>query len=192
MAADSRPANDDAPPSPSLVDRLLAAARRKKTRRPQPPRPVPEPGMPVARRRAIDRIGLAMAVMIVAMPVATWIGATRIAARDRAATAQIVATAAPIEAARAGHDRARTLLTATWRGPTAGMVVEALARSLPPEAALLRVDRAPTGALSVEVAAPDPDRLMAALRREPALTALHATGQVQGDGAMRVTLETRR
>lgn len=133
-----------------------------------------------------------MAVMIVAMPVATWIGATRIAARDRAATARIVATAAPIEAARAEHDRARMLLAAAWRGPTAGTVVEALAGSLPVEAALLRVDRTPTGALSVEVAAPDPDRLMAALRREPALTALHATGQVQGDGAMRVTLETRR
>ncbi len=133
-----------------------------------------------------------MAVMIVAMPVATWIGATRIAARDRAATAQIVATAAPIEAARAEHDRARMLLAAAWRKPTAGTVVEALAHSLPVETALLRVDRTPTGALSVEVAAPDPDRLMAALRREPALSALHATGQVQGDGAMRVTLETRQ
>lgn len=192
MVAEPRPANDDAPTGPSLVDRLLAAARRTAARQPRTPRPVPAPGASATPRRPIDRMGLAMAAMIVAMPVVTWTGATLIAARDRAATARIMSTASPILAARTGRDHARTLLAAAWRGPTAGMVVEALARSLPADAALLRVERQATGALSVEVAAPDPDRLTATLRREPALAALRATGQAQGDGTMRVTLEERR
>ncbi len=184
MAADPRPANDHAPIGPSLFDRAWGAARVKAVR-------APSPG-PSPARTPRDRIALLTAALIVAGPLATLAGAHWLTRETRRETAALAAQAAPLVATRTARERARALLAASWSNPTLGTTIEAVARVLPPEASLLRTERLADGRLVLEVAAPDPDRLAAALRREPALAGLRATAQLPGDGAMRVTLEQPR
>ncbi|MEI9851845.1 MAG: hypothetical protein WDN24_14570 [Sphingomonas sp.] len=77
------------------------------------------------------------------------------------------------------------------RRPTIGATLDALARALPPEASLIRAGRDAQGLLTVEVAAPDPDQLRAAIRRDPLLAALRDTGQRQQEATMIVTMRER-
>jgi hypothetical protein len=188
MAADPRPANDTTPPRPSLVDRILAPRPR-----PVAADPLPEPETVASPPRPrLDRMALAAALLIVAAPLATLAGATWLAADARAEAARWDRQAVPVAAARSVRDRARSLLAAAWTRPTLGATTESVARALPADAALLRTERTADGHLTIEVAAPDPDRLAAALRRDPALGGLRAVAQARGDATMRVTLEQRR
>lgn len=182
--ADPRPANDSAPIRPSLFDRAMDAARPA-PRLPVPPVPTPRP--------AIDRAGAALAAAILATPLLTLIGATLLTGQVREETQRLTARSAPMAAARADRDRARALLTAAWGAPPLGATVEAIARALPEDAALLRVER-DAGPLTIDLAAPDPDRVLTALRRDPALGGLRAVTQTRAedDGRMRITLEQPR
>ena len=63
----------------------------------------------------------------------------------------------------------------------------AIAQALPPEAALLGASRNRDGLLEIEVRTPDPDKLRAALRRQPSLGGLRDAGQRQSDASMIVT-----
>lgn len=181
MAAEPRPANDHAPVGPSLFDRALGAARNASA-----PPPVAAPARTATPR---DRRTIVTAMLLVAGPLATWVGALWLTGTVRRETAVLEARAAPRVAARAETGRARSILQAAWAAPTIGTTIEAVARAMPPDAMLLRIEQPVGGGLRLEVAAPDPDRLIAALRRDPALAGLRATAQVPGDGTMRVTLE---
>ncbi|MEN2747506.1 hypothetical protein [Sphingomonas sp. T9W2] len=186
--ADPRPANDSAPVRPSLFDRALGTARRARATTP-PVDPVPDP---TARSRP-DRASILLAIAILATPLLTLAGATLTTAQLRHETRTFTERSAPAVAVRAGQDRARALLADAWNGPTLGATLEAIARSLPEDAALLRVERG-AGPLTIDIAAPDPDRAVAALRRDPALGGLRAVAQsrTDGDGRMRITLEQPR
>lgn len=185
MAADPRPANDSAPIRPSLFDRAVDAARRDRA-----PTPPPAPRPPRAR---IDRAAALLAAAILATPLLTWAGAAILTARVQEEGRTIARRAAPLLAEQAAAERARIWLAQAWRAPTLGTTLESLVRALPQDAALLRAERNAAGMVSIEVAAPDPDRLLAALRRDPVLAGLRATAQARadGDGRMRVTLEQR-
>ncbi|MEH3040201.1 MAG: hypothetical protein PGN21_09065 [Sphingomonas paucimobilis] len=185
MVADPRPANDSAPIRPSLFDRAVDAARREKA--PTPP-PAPRPPRP-----KLDRASALLAAAILATPLLTWAGAAILTTRVQDEGRVIARRAAPLVAEQVATERGRALLTQAWRAPTLGTTLESLARALPQDAALLRAERNAAGMVSIEVAAPDPDRLLAALRRDPLLAGLRATAQARadGDGRMRVTLEQR-
>uniref|UniRef100_UPI0013DE5265 hypothetical protein n=1 Tax=Sphingomonas sp. 2R-10 TaxID=3045148 RepID=UPI0013DE5265 len=141
----------------------------------------------------IDRAAALVALAIVATPLATLGGATLLTARVRDDAAALNRRAAPRAADHGTRQRARALLATAWRQPALGTTVEAIARALPPDAALLRAERSGAGAVSFELLAPDPDRVLAALRRDPVLAGLRATAQARadGDGRMRITLEQR-
>ncbi|KQN81445.1 hypothetical protein ASE90_12735 [Sphingomonas sp. Leaf67] len=186
--ADPRPANDSAPVRPSLFDRALGAARPAS----RPPVPADPPPQPAERPRP-DRAALILALAIVAAPLLTLAGATLMTAHVRRETRTLTERSAPAVAARTERDRGRAALAMAWNAPTLGATVEAIARALPEDAALLRVERN-TGPLTIDVAAPDPDRALSALRRDPALGGLRAVAQsrADGDGRMRITLEQPR
>lgn len=183
--ADPRPANDSAPVRPSLFDRALGAAR------PAPRAADPAPA-PVARPRP-DRAAILLAIAILATPMLTLAGATLTTAQVRRETQALTERAAPAVAARVARDRARATLAGAWNGPTLGATLEAIARALPDDAALFRVER-DTGPLNIDILAPDPDRTLSALRRDPVLGGLRAVAQsrAEGDGRMRITLEQPR
>lgn len=186
MAADPLPANDDAPHTPSLFDRAVAAARR-------PERAPVEASMPRPRpATSIDGLTLMTAVAIVATPLATWGGAAWLAASARADGRAAERRAAPAVAARDARLAAIDTLSRVWSQPTLGTTIESVARALPPEASLARAERAANGALTLDVVTPDPDRLIAALRRDAALARLRPSAQKALDGRMQVTLETVR
>ncbi|HWK35526.1 MAG TPA: hypothetical protein VNR91_04620, partial [Sphingomonas sp.] len=87
---------------------------------------------------------------------------------------------------------ARATLAPLLARPTLGATLEGMARILPAESHLVRAERGADGRLAIDVAAPDPDRLRAVLRRDPVTQGLRDTGQRRGDGAMIVTLEDGR
>lgn len=186
--ADPRPANDSAPVRPSLFDRALGAARPAPRAAPQVDRPPQPTGRP-----SLERAASLLAVAILATPLLTLAGATVMTAQVRRETQALTERSAPAVALRAGQDRARATLSAAWNSPTLGATLEAIAHALPDDAALLRVER-DTGPLTIDIAAPDPDRALSALRRDPALGGLRAVAQsrVDGDGRMRITLEQPR
>ncbi|WP_230769273.1 hypothetical protein [Sphingomonas sp. Leaf4] len=186
MAADPLPANDDAPRTPSLFDRAVAAARRRPDAAPVEPAPAPRRAVP------FDRPALAVACAIVIAPLLTWGGATWLAASARADGRIAAARAAPAIAARDARSAALATLTQTWSRQPLGATIEGIARALPPEASLVRAEADAAGRLSLDIVTPDPDRLIAALRRDPALARLRPTAQKRVDGRMQVTLEALR
>lgn len=137
------------------------------------------------------RVGVAVALLLIAAPVLTMGGATWMAARARADRAAVERTAAPRLAVLAARSEARRDLVSVSSRPGPAATLDSLARSLPRDALLASVARDASGKLRVEAIAPDPDRLRAALRRAPALAQLRDAGQRRGDGAMIVVLEDR-
>lgn len=176
------------PPQPgdggTLAGRVVAAARAQlaalRTRR-----AAPRPPLPPGRHEL--RIAVAVAVLLVLGPLATIVGANILASRARAEAARLDATASPRVAARAAAERDRAALATLLRRPTVGATIEAIAQALPPEAALLGASRNRDGLLEIEVRTPDPDKLRAALRRQPSLGGLRDAGQRQADASMIVT-----
>lgn len=170
------PDPEPAPP-PSLAQRLAAFAKRA---------PIAA-GTPRAEKWPEGSIAALVALLIAAGPLLTIAGAKLLAAQERGAAAQLAAEAAPrIEAARAA-EAARSQIDSVLRRMTLGATLEALARTLPADATLVRAARSIEGVLEIDVAAADPDRLRAALRRAPAFARLRNTGQREADGRMIVT-----
>lgn len=130
-----------------------------------------------------------LATLLALAPLLTIAGAAVAERRTRAQIAGLQREAEPIlraaEDVQAGRSRLRTLIGR----PTLGRTLDALARALPSEATLVRTERRQDGALRIEVAAPDPDRLRAALRRDAATASLRDAGQRRGEGVMIVTFE---
>ncbi|MCW3847442.1 hypothetical protein OF829_09320 [Sphingomonas sp. LB-2] len=130
-----------------------------------------------------------VAGLIAAGPVATILGAWLITGGVRAELAQLQEQAAPRAAAAQTAARDRAALVAMLRRPGLGATAEALARALPADAALIQAGRGRDGLLEIEIGAPDPDKLRAALRAEPALARLRDAGQQRGDLMMRVSFK---
>lgn len=189
MVAPIRIANDDAPP-PSLVERAWAAARGRPAPLPKPEPRQPEPSVAAAPipERSDRRVVAVVAVLLAAGPLATLAGAGLLERQIRAETAALAPKVTPLRARTAATMATRERLAEVLQRPTAGAVIERLAAALPGEARMLRAVVAAEGALEIEVLAPDPDVLRAALRREPLLAGLREVGQARTDGALRVTL----
>jgi hypothetical protein len=165
-------------PAPSLAHRLAALARRRRSGVANPP---------AATGWSQNSVGALITLRIVMGPLLTIAGAKLFAAQQRAAEARIGSEEAPRIAAAKAATEARTQIDAVLRRPTLGATIEALARALPADATLVRAGRTAQGVLEIEVAAADPDRLRAALRRAPAFARLRNTGQRQADAKMIVT-----
>lgn len=138
------------------------------------------------------KAGVVVGVLLAAAPSLTWAGARVLEARVRADSAAILRAAQPRLASGRMVAAGRETLATVLRRPGIGATLEAIARALPAEASLVRAERAADGRLSIDVAAPDPDRVRAALRREPLTDDLRNVAQRAGDGAMVVTFESGR
>lgn len=185
----AEPSSQNAAAPRSLLDRLGASGRARaaalRARLAEPPsNRRPEP----AREW---RLAAALAALIAAGPVATIAGAHLLAHDVRADATQLERAAAPQMAERRATREDRAQLAGLAGRPTLGSTLEAFARVLPADAALVRLERGPGGLLEADVSTPDPDALRAALRRDPALAALRDLRQQQGDAVMIVSLAER-
>ena len=132
-------------------------------------------------------VAAGLAALIAAGPLVTTVGAWLIAGGLRGEVAQLQEQAAPRAAATQAAARDRAALVGMIKGPGLGAVAEALARALPADAVLLRAERGAKGLLELDISAPDPDKLRAAIRAEPALAGLRDAGQQRGDLMMTVS-----
>jgi hypothetical protein len=157
--------------APSLVSRLAERLRR-----------------PSALGTAAGwQVPLAVASLLAAGPLLTMLGAALLAtAADRDA-ARLREQVRPQAEAQARRVAARELLSEVIARPTLGATLESVARVIPADVTLVRAAHDATGGLTLDFAAPDPDRLRQALRRAPELRAVRNIGQRQGDGAMIVS-----
>lgn len=173
-----KPDPEPARPAPSLAERLATVGRGRG----------PDAAPANRTTRWPGSLAALVAMLIVTGPLLTIGGAKLLEGWQKAAHARLEAEAQPrIEAARAAT-AAREQMDAVLRRRTLAATIEALARALPADATLVRAERTAQGALELEIAAPDPDRLRAALRRVPALARLRNTGQRQADTRIIVVL----
>ena len=133
-------------------------------------------------------LAAAVAVLIALGPLMTIAGAKLLARHERSESTRLQGELAPRLAAEQAARTARAEIAATVQRPAMGTTLEALARALPADASLSRVERTAQGALEVDVTTADPDKLRAAIRRAPELSGLRDSGQRQGDGTMLVSL----
>jgi hypothetical protein len=158
-----------ATPPRSLAGRLLDAVRA--------------PHGDAPRERSWG-LALAVTVLLAAGPVLTIGGAELLTRSARAQAAALREQQAPRAAAEAQRAAARDMLAPVVARPSLGATLEAVARVLPGDVTLTRAERTGSGALELDFAAPDPDRVRQALRRSPELARLRNVGQRQGDGGM--------
>lgn len=165
-----KPDPEISPPQPprSLAERLGEAMRQ--------PRDAAIEGWPPLRLAAV------LALLIAAAPLLTIAGATLLASREKAAAARLEGDLAPLIASAQGAEEARRALRQLLARRAPAPLLEALGKTLPPEARLVRIERTAQGALEFDVAAPDPDTLRLALRRAPAFAQLRNVGQRQDEG----------
>lgn len=153
-------------PRPTLVERVRAADLR-------------------AVWRGADRrrwgVAAGLVVAIVAVPLATIVGAGIAENRVRAEIATLEKATALAPDRREPSSQ-----------PRLGATLETLARALPQDALLTAAGRGADGRLRIEVSTADPDQLRTALRRDERLRNLRDAGQRPGDGAIVVTLEEAR
>ena len=135
---------------------------------------------------------VALAVLIAGGPGVTIVAAALLADRVRSETFALEREEAPRLAAVRVQEAARAELRPLLARPGMITMLDGLARALPQDASVASASADAGGALRVEVLAPDPDRLRAALRRDPATAGLRNTGQRRGDGGMLVALERLR
>lgn len=157
--------------------------------------PVPRPSLAgrVANAPIGDwRIGAAVATLLAAGPLVTIGGAAVLRAGALAEASQFREAMASRGQAAQANAAARAALAPLLARPALGTTIEALARALPPDARLVRVERTAQGALEIDVATPDPDPLRAALRRVPVLSGLRDVRQQRTDGAMIVSFRIDR
>jgi Tfp pilus assembly protein PilN len=125
-----------------------------------------------------------LAGLILSAPLLTIAGAKLLTGAVEREGAALSAQLAPRIAAQREAEAAHQRLADALRGPGPSRTIEALARTLPAEAKIARLARQPDGAIDIEVAAPDPDRLRSALRRAPEFAKVRDAGQRAGDGEM--------
>lgn len=178
-------------PGTSLSGRIADAARARIDARRAPPVAVEVQEPHEAGQGGDWRIAAALAGMIALGPILTVAAASWAGVSARADTAALREKLAPRIAAERQAAADRETLVALVRRPGAGVTLDALARAIPPESSLVRVELNAAGRLEVEVAAADPDRLREALKREPALAGLRDAGQRQSDQGMIVSLKER-
>jgi hypothetical protein len=160
-------------PAPSLADRLGSAIADRGAAAPPP-----------ADAR---RLGIMLAVLLPLGPALTLAGAEAMAAWTRAAAAETASGAAAVRADRAAAERRELAGLGT---ASLAQTLDAMARALPVEDRLVSLARAEdAGGVAAEVATTDPDRLRAAIARNPATARLRSTGERSGDGVLIVTLE---
>lgn len=128
-------------------------------------------------------VGWAVAALIVAGPLLTLGGGALLTARARAEAGRLEAETAPRRAAMAKATEARTMLRAAITAPAVGSTLDTLATLLPVEDRLVAVAADGSGALAVEIATVDPDRLRAAIRASR-LAGLREAGQRRGEGVL--------
>ena len=145
------------------------------------------PAVPANRRDWMVAGGVAG--LIAAGPLITIAGAWLITGSVRGEVNRLEEQAAPRAVAAQEASQNRASLVAMLRRPGLGATAEALARALPVEAVLLRAERDRAGLLEIDISAPDPDKLRAALRAEPALARLRDAGQQRGDLMMTVSFK---
>ncbi len=145
------------------------------------------PPVPAAKRDWWVAGGLA--ALIAAGPALTIVVGGLIADGVRGEVRRLEAQAAPRAAAAKTASEDRAALVVMLRRPGLGATAEALARALPVDAVLIRAERGRDGLLEIDVSAPDPDKLRAALRAEPALARLRDAGQQRGELMMTVSFK---
>lgn len=133
------------------------------------------------------RVAVVVALLIIAGPLLTIAGARLLEEHVRGETLLIERSPATV-AARAA-DVQQSALRQLLARQAIVVTLDGLARTLPYNASLTFIEANGEGALRIEVATPDPDRVRAALRRDPATAALRDAGQRRGGGVMLVTLE---
>ncbi len=137
------------------------------------------------------RVAGAFAALLALGPALTMMGAGLIERQVRRDIAALQQRTAGRTAGVAAADAARAALTPLVARPGLAATIEALARVMPTDAALVAAERSADGALRIEIATPDPDRLRTALRRDPATRGLRDAGQRGGDGAIIVAFGDR-
>ena len=80
------------------------------------------------------------------------------------------------------------MLREAVRQPGAAILLNHVAAAIPADARVARMRKAADGAMEIEITAPDPDLLRAALRRTPALASFRETGQRRAGAMIAVTL----
>jgi len=134
------------------------------------------------------RLALALAALIALGPLATITGAALIERSARVEAAQLTAQTALRLKAEAGAQAARTALREAVRHPGAAILLNHVAAAIPADARVARMRKAADGAMEIEITAPDPDLLRAAMRRDPALAAFRETGQRRAGAMIAVTM----
>ena len=171
---------------PSLADRAGRALRGLRRRQRATPPLVADPDELVLQRPIPPAwVGWAVAALITAGPLLTAAGAEALAGRARADTKILDEAAAPRRAAAVRAGEARAILRGAIVAPALGATLDALAVALPEGDRLAAIATDGTGALAVDIATVDPDRLRAALRRSR-LGGLAEAGQQRGDGVLLV------
>jgi hypothetical protein len=167
----------------SLVDR---AVRRLSAS-------APEPGRTRAALPAIDwRFALALTALIALGPLLTVVGAGLLERDARADAARLRAQAAPVTDAAKADRAARGLLRATVSEAPVALWLDRAARALPDEARISRMARSSEGRMEIDVIAPDPDPVRAAMRRDPAFTRFREAGQRRAGGAVLISYRQAR
>ncbi|WP_447724131.1 hypothetical protein [Sphingomonas koreensis] len=161
----------------SLADRM---AQRLAAREPRQPRPE---GARLDWRRAGG-----LAALIALGPLLTIVGAGLLERRAQAESARLTAQAAPRLKAEARERDARAALRGAVRDAGAAVWIDRLAVAIPGDARVARMAKAADGVIEIEITAPDPDLLRAALRRDPALAGFRETGQRRAGAMIAVTL----
>jgi hypothetical protein len=161
----------------SLADRM---ARRLTVREPRAPRPE---GRRVDWRRAGG-----LAALIALGPLFTIVGAGLLERSAQAEAERLTAQVAPRVQAEARERDARAALRGAARDAGVAVWMDRLATAIPADARVARMSKAADGSVEIEVTAPDPDLLRAALRRDPALAGLRETGQRRAGAMIAVTL----
>lgn len=126
--------------------------------------------------------------MIALGPLATIVGASLLQRSVQAETAQLIAQAAPRLKAEARAKDARARLRDAARDAGIAVWADRVAAAIPADARVARMSRAADGTMEMEIIAPDPDLLRAAVRRDPALAGFRETGQRRAGAMIAVTL----
>lgn len=134
------------------------------------------------------RLAAGLAAVIALGPLATIVGAGMLERSAGAESVRLAAAAAPRLKTEARASDARRALRQAARDPGVAVWLDRLAAAMPADARIARMSRAGDGAMEIEIAAPDPDLLRAALRRDPALAGFRETGQRRAGAMIAVTL----
>lgn len=164
------------PSRPSLAAQMAARFRRD---RPASPKPA------AAARPWVAPL---LALLIVAGPLATLVGAKWLGAIALRDAARLDAQQAPRREAERGRMQARDVLGTALARPGPATLLDQVTAALPREDMLARAALREDGTLELEVVTSDPDALRSAIHRAPALAALRDVRQREGDGRTRVLL----